>query len=405
MDFKELGISNKIINDLEANGIVKPTIVQVKTIPLIMAGKDVMVQSETGSGKTIGFAVPTIEKSEPQNRIQVLVITPTRELAKQVEEEYDKFSKSKKLKTTVVYGGVSIDRQANQVRQADIVVGTPGRLLDLINRRMINLTYVKFMVLDEADRMLDMGFITDINKIIKFLPSQRQNLMFSATINSSIVKLMTRYLKDPEQVLLENVIKKGILNEVYYNVRENEKISLLIHLLNKFNPKLTLIFCNTKHMTRFVADALKQNGFKADCMNGDMTQASREQVLTDFAKEKIKILVATDVAARGIHVEDITYVINYDLPSEAETYTHRVGRTARAGNTGAAIILLSEKDYKQMDRIMREHKNIKREDAGEFKQIRVEMRREPRRGGFNRSRSSGGNRRSSSGRSNFNRRR
>jgi superfamily II DNA/RNA helicase len=198
-----------------------------------------------------------------------------------------------------------------------------------------------------------------------------------------------------------------LLKEIYYNVNENEKISFLIHLLNKLKPRLGLIFCNTKHMTRFVADVLKQNGFKAECMNGDMTQAAREQALKDFALEKIKLLIATDVAARGIHVEDITHVINYDLPSEPDVYTHRIGRTARNGSTGTAIVLLSDRDYRNMDRVMKLHKHIKREDPGEFPRIRIQMRREPRQGGYSRGggRPSGGSRRPSGGRINFNRRR
>lgn len=377
MDFKELKISKSLILELGKRGIVKPTPVQVKSIPLILKGKDVLVQSETGSGKTLAFAVPTIELLKPLKKVQVLVITPTRELAKQVGEEYIKYAKHKGLKTAIVYGGVSINNQSQQVRVADIVVGTPGRLLDLLHRRMLNLTYSKFFIIDEADRLMDMGFIDDINDIIRFMPPQKQSLMFSATISKKVVRLMEKYLNKPIQIMLENIIKRGVLKQYYYNVRENEKISLLVHLLKKIKNKLVLVFCNTKRKTRFVSALLKKNGIKADCMNGDMTQHMREKVMREFTLRNLDVLVATDVAARGLHVEDISHVINFDLPNDSETYTHRIGRTARNGKKGIAYILLANRDYDNMYKVQKSNRGmIQKAEEEKFERIKMPPRRD-----------------------------
>ncbi len=341
-----------------------------------MKGRDVLVQSETGSGKTIGFAIPTIEKIKPIGRVQALVITPTRELARQVGEEYVKFSKGKGLGVAIVYGGVSINPQIEKVREADVVVGTPGRLLDLLRRNVLDLGGSNYLIIDEADRLLDMGFIDDINAIIRFMPNQKQCLMFSATINSRVLGMMHRYQKDAVKILLENVLERGILEQYYYNIKEREKISFLVHLLKTEKCGLTLVFCNTKSKTRLVASVLKRNGITAECLNGDMTQHMREKVMGQFSTGKIDVLVATDVAARGIHVEDITHVINYDLHDDADTYTHRIGRTARQGKKGTAIILLSEKDYWKMDKVMDGHRDlIDKREPGEFEMVKLPPRR------------------------------
>ncbi|MCK4634933.1 MAG: DEAD/DEAH box helicase [Candidatus Aenigmarchaeota archaeon] len=354
MKFKDLKISKEITSELDKHGIVELTKVQERVIPLIFKKKDVIVQSETGSGKTIGFAVPTIEDIKPAKRVQVLVITPTRELAKQVAVEYIKFSKRKGLRTAIVYGGVSINDQIQQVRSADIVVGTPGRLLDLLRRKVLNLYDSRYLVIDEADRLLDMGFIKDINTIISYMPKKRHNLMFSATINSRVLGLAKRYLNDPVKVILKNVLKRGILKQYYYNVKERDKTFLLMRLLKK-ERGLTLVFCNTKRKTKIVAYTLRKNGIKADCLNGDMTQSAREKTLEKFSKGIIDVLVATDVASRGLHVEDITHIFNYDLHDEIDSYTHRIGRTARNGKRGTAIILLSGRDHPKMQKIMRKY--------------------------------------------------
>lgn len=373
-EFSELGVEKKIIKDLNEHVILNPTLVQEKSIPLVLKGKDLLVQSETGSGKTIGFAVPSIQVIKKNEGIQVLVITPTRELAKQVAEEYNKFSKSKELKTSVVYGGVSIKNQINSVRKSEIVVGTPGRLLDILNRNMMNLSRCNLLIIDEADKLLEMGFIEDVLKIIKFMPDNRQTLMFSATINSKINSIASKYLKKPVKIFLENLIKKGILKQLYYDVKYNEKISLLFHLLKKENRGLTLVFSNTKHQTRFLSSLLKKNKIRADCLNGDMSQALRERVLKNFLQGKIDVLVATDVAGRGIHVDDITHVINYDLPDDAQTYLHRIGRTARSGKKGTAIIILTSKDYQKMDKIKKELKQDIKKVEEEFEKTKIKRK-------------------------------
>lgn len=372
--FKELNVSNSMVEELEKHGIVIPTLVQEKTIPLILEKKDVLIQSETGSGKTIGYAIPTIENIKPLKRVQVLVILPTRELAKQVSEEYVKFSRKKDLVIAVVYGGVSMERQIQQVKSADVVVGTPGRLLDLLHRRVLNLTYCTYMVIDEADRLLDMGFIDDINSIIRFMPLQKQSIMCSATINSRVLELMNRYLKNPVKILLENILKTAVLKQYYYDVKEDQKISLLIHLLKNAERNLTLVFCKTKGRTKFVAAILRKHNFSASCLNGDMTQFMREKTMRDFAEGKIKVLVATDVAARGLHVENITHIFNYDLADDADMHTHRIGRTARCGKHGTSIILLSDKDYHNMYRVTDRYKDIEKKEAGNFEKIKLQSR-------------------------------
>ncbi len=369
--FKELKISQELIISLNKNNILIPTEVQKKTIPLILKGKDIMAQSETGSGKTLSFAIPIIENLSHEKIVKALVITPTRELAKQIKEEFSKFGRHKFLCATAVYGGVSIENQAEKIKKADIIIGTPGRLLDLIHRRMLDLSKVKYLVLDEADRMLDMGFIEDINKILSFTPKKKQNLMFSATINGKVMDVMEKYLNNPKKIFLENIIKKGILNQIYFNVPENRKLSLLVPLLKKKEKELTLIFCNTKRKTRFVSEVLRLNGIKARCINGDMPQTKREKTIEDFASKKINVLVATDVAARGLDIKNIKTVINYDLHDELETYTHRIGRTARQGKKGTAIILLCDRDYHKMDKIMRKYQNKIEEKQSTFEKIKL----------------------------------
>ncbi|VVB74205.1 putative ATP-dependent RNA helicase [Candidatus Tiddalikarchaeum anstoanum] len=378
MLFKELSIDPKIIRDLDRNNITILTPVQEETIPFVLIGKDVLVQSETGSGKTLAFAVPTIEKSLPAGRVQVLVLAPTRELAKQISEEYVKFSRTKGLKIATVYGGVSINDQIQRVGVADIVVGTPGRILDLLKRRALKLDNVSYFVLDEADRMLDMGFIDDIRLIIKNLPDNRQNLMFSATINSKISRLMEDFMFKPQKIMLANKINKCILEQYYFDIEDKRKISLLVHLLKTMNIDLVLIFCNMKRTTEFVARALKSNGINAAAVSSDLSQAQRESTVAAFSKGEVKVLVATDVAARGLHVENISHVFNFDLPDNDETYTHRIGRTARQGKCGKAMILLSEKDFDKMRKIKQSYPSIEKVETPDFDRAVIPSREEQR---------------------------
>lgn len=387
MEFKDLEISDALIVELNKHGIIKPTIVQEKTIPFILDGKDVLVQSETGSGKTLAFALPTIKFIKDTNKVQVLVITPTRELAKQVAEEYEKFAKHRGIKVAIVYGGVSMDKQFVDVKKSEVVVGTPGRLLDLLRRGMLNIEKTEYLVVDEADRLLDMGFIDDINDIISYMKSRKQTMMFSATINGRIMKIKEKYLNKPVEVFLEKFLKQGVLNQFYYNIEQRDKLPLLIHIIKSLKAEdKALVFSSTKSGTQFVSDALKANNISADSMHGDMTQNAREHVLAKFVKGDLGVLVATDVAARGIHVDDITHVINYDLPNEAETYTHRIGRTARQGRKGIAIVLLTERDYPKMHKIKAEYgARLEKAEVPKFDfKIKLPRREERRGGGFNR---------------------
>ena len=376
MDFRKFKISESLISSLKSRGIVTPTSVQNQTIPLILEGKDVLVQSETGSGKTIGFAIPTLNLINSNSKqIQVLVIVPTRELAKQVGGEFIKFRNTSQ-KIAIVYGGVSIEKQRKEVMVSQIVIGTPGRLLDMLRRNMIDLSKCKFLIIDEADRLMDMGFIEDIDSIIRFLPEQRQTLMFSATISDKVINLMEKYTINPTKIMLENKLTNGVLEQFYYDVPENRKLSLLVHLLKTEKRGLTLVFCNTKRKTKFVADTLRINGFNAEYINGDLTQYKREQVMSKFKSGKIDVLVATDVAARGIHIAGISHVINYDIQPDIETYTHRIGRTARNGEHGIAITLLSSRDYNSMNKILDIYNNeIKKKKVKNLPRIKIPLKR------------------------------
>ncbi|PIU61339.1 ATP-dependent helicase [archaeon CG_4_10_14_0_2_um_filter_Archaea_38_6] len=354
-DFIELGVSEMLNNELRNNNIVSPTTIQEKALPFIINNEDVLVQSRTGSGKTISFAIPTIDNIDNSKVVNTLVVTPTRELAKQVSGEFEKFSKFKNLKVATIYGGVSITQQIHDLRKANIVVGTPGRLLDLMRKNFLRLDKVEKFILDEADRMLDMGFSEDIDSIVKKLPKKRQNLMFSATINSKIMRVMEKYLNNPKKILLDNVIEQEQLEQYYYDVQKSKKLPLLVQLFKELKPESSIIFCNTKGQTRYITKSLRLNGIHAECMNGDMTQQAREKTLKKFRDEEIPILVGTNVLARGLDVEGITHIFNFDLPNDAETYTHRIGRTARNGKKGTAIILLSPEDFDNMKEIKRKY--------------------------------------------------
>jgi len=358
IEFKSLRVGKELVMLLSNNGIFHPTTVQVRTIPLIYDKKDVIVQSKTGSGKTLSFAIPIIDTIRTCKHVQVLVITPTRELARQITEVFRKFGSYKELKTVTIYGGVPIEKQVNQVRAADIVVGTPGRLLDLINRRKINLTYCSSLVIDEVEQLLDMGFIEDVEKIVKRLPPQRQTLMFSATINEKVSTLAGKFLYKPKKIILENKISQGVMNQEYYHVEHSQKIPLLIKLIKERARGLTLVFCNTKQSTRYVADFLNKNNLNADCLNGDMDQRARERVLKRFVEGDIGVLIATDVAARGIHVDDVNIVFNFDMPKTIDTYTHRVGRTARQGKKGSAITIVTDKSFRKFRQINAANNNL-----------------------------------------------
>jgi ATP-dependent RNA helicase DeaD len=351
MKTESLKLSKNIISLLEKNGIIIATPIQKKIIPAILDGRDVLAQSETGSGKTISFAIPIIEKINTKDGLCSLILVPTRELCMQVTNEFIKFSQGKNLGITAVYGGVSIENQIKKIRKTNIVVATPGRLIDLIDRKVVHLNKLKFLVFDEADRMLDMGFIHDIEKILKHIQNKLQTMLFSATVSKEITELSKKYLFNPIHVILKTSIEPEFLQQTYYQITPNQKLPLLIHLLKK-ERDLSLVFCNRKHITSKLADKLTKFGIQAKCLHGDMSQSQRERVTYEFRNKKIKILIATDVASRGLHIEDISHVYNYEIPKDVDSYTHRVGRTARAGKKGEAISLVTngeeQKFFKQI---------------------------------------------------------
>lgn len=344
--FEIPGISKSIVTLLNKHGITTPTPIQRETLPAILEGKDVIAQAETGSGKTLSFAIPLIEKIERSDGIRALVLAPTRELAVQIADEFVKFSHGKHLGITAVYGGVSISEQIRKIAKTNIVVATPGRLLDLMSRGELKLNTIRYLVLDEADRMLDMGFLPDIERILRQVPKQRQTLLFSATISKEIVQVSQRYMQHPKEVRLASEVKAEFLHQTYYQTTSDLKLPLLMHLL-KHDRDLALVFCNRKHIARKLAQKLSQQGVHARALQGDMSQNQRERATEEFKKKKFSVLVATDVAARGLHIEDITHVYNYEIPRDVDSYTHRVGRTARAGKRGEAISIVATEEERK----------------------------------------------------------
>lgn len=351
MKTESFKLSKNMINLLEKSGITIATPIQKKIIPMVLGGRDVLAQSETGSGKTISFAIPIIEKTQVKDNLCALILVPTRELCMQVANEFIKYSHGKNLGITAVYGGVSIENQIKKIKRTNIIVATPGRLIDLIERRIAYLDKIKFLVFDEADRMLDMGFVHDIEKILKHLPGNIQTMLFSATVSKEITELSKKYLNNPVQVILKSSIDPEFLQQTYYMTTPNQKLPLLIHLLKK-ERDLTLVFCNRKRSTSKLAGKLTGFGIQAKCLHGDLSQSQRERVSSDFRHKRFNILVATDVASRGLHIEDISHVYNFEIPKDVDSYTHRVGRTARAGKKGEAISLVTngeeQKFFKQI---------------------------------------------------------
>ncbi|MFH1332091.1 MAG: DEAD/DEAH box helicase, partial [archaeon] len=353
--FRKLGITHHIIRVIEEEKFEKPSEIQEKSIPLILEGKDVIAGSATGSGKTLVFGADIIHNCETGKGIQALILTPTRELAQQVSKALKKFSKYKPLNIIPVYGGVSINLQIHELRTADVVVATPGRLLDHLERRTINLTRVKILVLDEADRMFDMGFLPDVEQIIKICPADRQTLLFSATITKEVCHIAERYMKNPVKVSAEAYVDPKKLTQVYYDVQDNLKFSLLVHLLKHEKAGLVMVFCNTKKNTDFVAKNLKLLGIDALAIHGGFSQSRRNSTMKQFNDfKKTYVLVCTDVAARGLDIKGISHVYNYDIPKEGKDYIHRIGRTARAGDEGKAISILAERDHDNFSRVLRE---------------------------------------------------
>ncbi len=348
-----------LLNSIENLNIVRPTSIQEMSIPAIMKGRDVIGESATGSGKTLAFGSGIIETVEPIRGIQALVLAPTRELAQQVKDTLKKFSYKKRLKIVTIYGGVSYNPQIRDLTLADVVVATPGRLLDHLQRNNIDMSDIKLLVLDEADRMFDMGFMQDVEKIIRACPRKRQTLFFSATISSRIKKLANKYMVQPKIVSARKYVDPKKLQQVYYQVPKNFKLALLIKLIKEKDPGLSMIFCNTRRNTDFVAQNLRANHVKALAIHGGLSQNKRTLTIKTFDEGKGNILVCTDVAARGLHIENVTHIFNYDIPSDPIDYVHRIGRTARAGEEGIVINLLSKYDYDNFSRVLRDNPEFK----------------------------------------------
>jgi ATP-dependent RNA helicase DeaD len=377
--FRDLGISEEILKVIKEDGFEKPSEIQSKTIPLVLQGKDVIGGSATGSGKTLAFAAGIINNTEHGKGVQALILAPTRELAEQVAMAIKHFSKYKPLKVVSIYGGLSINPQIEDLRRADIVVGTPGRILDHLERDTLILDSLKTLVLDEADRMLDMGFIDDVLTIIKACPKHRQTMLFSATIYDEVVFIASKYMNNPVEVAAESRVDPKKLNQVYYDVPDDMKFSLLAHLLKKEKSDLVMVFCNTRRNTGFVVRNLSSNGIPAVSVHGGYTQAKRNQIMEDFHSKKIRVLVCTDVAARGLDIEGISHVYNYDIPDDVKDYVHRIGRTARAGKEGKAIILLSSHDYESFNKIDDDNSlNVVKAELPHFESIIPRSYREDR---------------------------
>ncbi len=352
MKFEELTINKKLIEKTHEEGYGELTLIQEKCLPSIIKGNDVVGQAETGSGKTVAFCLPILDKIVPRNGIQALVLTPTRELCVQVMDVFKDFGAQLKIKTMSVYGGVSISNQIKNLPSADIVCGTPGRILDHLSRGTIDFSTVKFLVLDEMDKMFDMGFIKDVEKIISYVPRERQTLMFSATVSYEVHRIMNRHLKNPVIVKTRSQVDTTKLKQVYYDIyQQNNKFPLLVHLLKHSTPGLAIVFCGTRTESDIVAMNLKRQGINALAIHGGMSQHSRSKSLDALKNETTDVLVATDVAARGLDIKNVTHVYNYDVPPTPKEYTHRIGRTARAGENGDAVTLLTERDHDNFRRV------------------------------------------------------
>jgi len=345
MTFKELNISEPILRTLNEKGYKNPTPIQEQAIPLVLNKKDILGLAQTGTGKTAAFSIPIIQQlygnknKEQKRHIKALILTPTRELAIQINECIRQYAKYTGIRHTIIYGGVKQSDQVNNLKAGtDILVATPGRLLDLINQGYINLHSIRHFVLDEADRMLDMGFVHDIKRLLPLLPKEKQTLLFSATMPVAVASISRSLLRNPVKVeVTPNSSVVDTVEQYIYFVEKNEKKNLLIDLLEKDEKQSALIFSRTKHGADKIARQLCKAGIGSEAIHGNKSQTARQRALTNFKSHKTRVLIATDIAARGIDIDKLELVINYDLPDVAETYVHRIGRTGRAGNTGTAL--------------------------------------------------------------------
>ena len=344
LKFTELNLSEELLSSIERSGFEEATPIQEATIPLALEGRDVIGQAQTGTGKTAAFGLPMFEKIDPNNaQLQGLVIAPTRELAIQTQEELYRLGRDKKIRVQAVYGGADINRQIRQLKnRPHIVVGTPGRMLDHINRHTLKLSTVQTLVLDEADEMLNMGFLEDIEAIISKVPEQRQTLLFSATMPPEIKNIGVQFMQNPEHVRIKTKeMTADLIEQFFVRAKEYEKFDIMTRLLDVQTPELTIVFGRTKRRVDELAKGLEARGYKAEGIHGDLSQQKRMSVLRSFKNGDLDILVATDVAARGLDISGVTHVYNYDIPQDPESYVHRIGRTGRAGKMGVSVTFVT----------------------------------------------------------------
>ncbi|MEO8466299.1 MAG: DEAD/DEAH box helicase [Gammaproteobacteria bacterium] len=390
MSFDSLGLSAALLRAVSEQGYTAPTPIQAQVIPVVLAGRDVMAGAQTGTGKTAGFTLPMLERltaSSPapggRRHIRALILTPTRELAAQVAESVRNYGKHLPMRSAVIFGGVSINPQISELRRGvDIVIATPGRLLDHAQQRTVDLSHVEIFVLDEADRMLDMGFLPDIRRVIGFLPQRRQNLLFSATFPDDIRSLANRMLQSPASIEIgqRNAPAEGIEQAVYF-VDKGQKRGALSWMIGSGNWRQVLVFTRTKHGANRLSDQLEQDGLTAVAIHGNKSQGARTRALADFKNGAVRVLVATDIAARGLDIDQLPHVVNYDLPEVAEHYVHRIGRTGRAGNDGLAISLVSNDErplLKQIERLLAKNLPQRRLDGYVPNAPQPEQRRDDR---------------------------
>ncbi|HVJ49932.1 DEAD/DEAH box helicase [Desulfitobacterium sp.] len=349
--FSELGLSERVIQSVGNMGFEEATPIQEQTIPKAMAGKDLIGQAQTGTGKTAAFGIPLVERiQEGSEQIQGIILTPTRELAVQDAEELNKIGQFKGIQTLPIYGGQDMDRQIRALKKRpQIIVATPGRLMDHMRRRTIRLDQIKMVILDEADEMLNMGFVEDIQAILKEVPEDRQTLLFSATMPKSIQNLAQRFMKEPELISIKSKeVTVANIEQQYLEVQEKQKFDVLCRLLDMQSPELAIVFGRTKRRVDELSEGLSKRGYSAEGIHGDLTQSKRDSVLRQFKEGTIEVLVATDVAARGLDISGVTHVYNFDIPQDPESYVHRVGRTGRAGKTGLAVTFVTSREIGQL---------------------------------------------------------
>ena len=354
MKFKELGLDHDLLKAIAQSGFEEATPIQAETIPLVLEGKDVIGQAQTGTGKTAAFGLPILQHIDKADRsIQALVISPTRELAIQTQEELYRLGQDKKIKVQAVYGGADIRRQIRQLSEhPQIVVGTPGRILDHIGRHTLKLQNLKVLVLDEADEMLDMGFIDDIEKIVEQMPTARQTLLFSATIPTSIMRLTNKFMHEPVTVKIKaKELTADTVEQYYVRAKDYEKFDVMTRLFDVQDPDLALIFGRTKRRVDELTRGLKARGYRAEGIHGDLTQQKRMSVLRQFKSGQLDFLVATDVAARGLDISGVTHVYNYDIPQDPDSYVHRIGRTGRAGHKGVSVTFVTPNEIEYLHTI------------------------------------------------------